>query len=317
MVYLKPIMRSLRSYVPGLNSIWKLGKGDPKKAARYNYSVWLRHLVIAHENGLQTVPRVIAEIGPGPTLGAGLAAILSGADNYYALDIVPYAKNKQNVEVFDELVSLFRARKRIPDNNEWPLLKPKLESYSFPDDLLPEDFINECTSAERVGHVRDKLLGLNDNRASGEEVQYFAPWTSSDVKLGSVDMIISQAVMEHIDNLDEAYEASYRWLKKGGLMSHEIDFSCHGLAKEWNGHWAYSDLMWKLIRGNRPYLLNREPYSTHINYLTSHDFKIIHESKHIDEESGIQRTRLSTKYENMSYEDFVTKSVFIQAIKSL
>jgi SAM-dependent methyltransferase len=316
MIYLKPLMRGLISYVPGANSIPKLREHDPKKAARYGYSVWLRHLVTAHENGVQTVPRIIAEIGPGDSLGTGLAAILSGAEKYFALDVVPYVKNRQNVEVFDELVSLFRAQKRIPDNNEWPRMTPELSSYSFPNDLLPEDFINECSSVERVGHIRDELLRLDDTCASGEAVQYFAPWTSSDIESESVDMVISQAVMEHTDNLDKAYEASYRWLKKGGLMSHQIDFSCHEEAKKWNGHWAYSDLMWKLIRGNRPYLINREPCSTHINYLTSYDFKIIHETRNIDEVSGIEASKLSTKYKNMLNEDFVTKGVVIQAIKS-
>jgi len=309
-------MRGLISYVPGVNSTPKLREHDSKKAARYGYSVWLRHLVTAHKNGVQAVPRIIAEIGPGDSLATGLAAILSGADKYFALDVVPYARNNENVAVFDELVSLFRARKKIPDNNELLRQTPELESYSFPKEVLPKDFINECTSVERVRHIRDELFRLNNNCASGEAVQYFAPWTSSDIKPESVDMIVSQAVMEHIDNLDKAYEAMYRWLKKGGLISHQIDFSCHGDAEKWNGHWAYSDRMWKLIRGHRPYLINREPYSTHINYLTSYDFKIIYEKRDIDEVSSIQASKLSTKYKNMPYEDFVTRGVVIQAIKS-
>ncbi|RJP62040.1 MAG: hypothetical protein C4541_00460 [Candidatus Auribacter fodinae] len=57
-------------------------------------------------------------------------------------------------------------------------------------------------------------------------------------------MIFSQAVLEHIDNLPEAYESMRLWLKPDGFMSHQIDFKCHGTAEEWNRHWAYSQSEW-------------------------------------------------------------------------
>jgi hypothetical protein len=80
-------------------------------------------------------------------------------------------------------------------------------------------------------------------------------------------MTYSQAVLEHVDELASTYQELYRWLKPGGFMSHEIDFRCHRTARKWNGHWAYSDSAWKLIRGVWPYLLSRQPHSTHIELL--------------------------------------------------
>jgi SAM-dependent methyltransferase len=317
-MYLRPLAMGLITRVPGVNRALsrRIRTKDAKKDARYHYAVWLRHLVMARRNGLQAIPRTVAELGPGTTLGTGLAALLSGADKYYALDVVPFARNAQNVEVFDALLELFRARERIPDNSEWPLLRPELDSYSFPGDLLPEEYLNECTRAERVALIRDELLRMNTNSASGEVISYFAPWTSSDVvRSESVDMIIAQAVMEHVDDLDAIYKAAHRWLKKGGIISQEIDFSCHDEAKEWNGHWAYSDSVWKLIRGKRPFLINREPCSTHLNYLATYGFEVVYESRQVDEAGIIRRAALAKRFINMPQEDFVTKSVFIQAIK--
>ena len=70
--------------------------------------------------------------------------------------------------------------------------------------------------------------------------------------------MFSQSVLEHIDDLEGAYATLHKWLKPGGYMSHLIDFYSHGLTKEWNGHWALSDLTWGALKGRRPYLINRQ-----------------------------------------------------------
>ena len=49
-------------------------------SASYCYSVWLRHLVTTAGCGLNCNPRTVAELGPGDSLGVGLAALLSGAE---------------------------------------------------------------------------------------------------------------------------------------------------------------------------------------------------------------------------------------------
>ena len=47
-----------------------------------------------------------------------------------------------------------------------------------------------------------------------------------------------------------------RWLKKGGVMSHQIDMSFPGGA-EWNHHWHHSDGAWRVARGIRSSFANR------------------------------------------------------------
>ena len=89
-------------------------------------------------------------------------------------------------------------------------------------------------------------------------VSYKAPWNAPDViDDASVDLIFSQAVLEHVDDLQGVYAAMRKWLKPDGIMTHQIDFKCHGKANAWNGHWTYSDFVW---RGNRrPPIVPAEP----------------------------------------------------------
>ena len=69
-------------------------------------------------------------------------------------------------------------------------------------------------------------------------------------------------------------EPCTHWLKPSGYISNQVDFKCHGTAPEWNGHWRYSDWMWRLVRGRRAYLLNRAPISAHLALLKEEGFEI-------------------------------------------
>jgi SAM-dependent methyltransferase len=266
---IKPILRGIRTYLPG----WKCVPGTGGNvSARYCYSVWLRHATLARRNGLRELPKVVAEFGPGDSIGIGLAALVSGCGQYYGLDLVRHANAPRNAQIFDELVELFRSRAPIPGDDEWPNVAPKLERYDFPGDVFDEARLAVALDAGRLARIRASIA---DADASDSVVQYKVPWMDENVLApGSVDLIYSQAVLEHVDDLDKAYRAMARWLKPGGFMSHVVDFKCHELADEWNGHWAYPDAVWKLIRGRRPFLLNREPHSTHLRLLRENGFQL-------------------------------------------
>jgi SAM-dependent methyltransferase len=143
-----------------------------------------------------------------------------------------------------------------------------------------------------------------------------APWYSADfINKESIDMIYSQAVLEHVDDLRRTYQAMGRWLKPGGYISHQIDFKCHGLTDHWNGHWAFSDFTWRLMRGRRAYLLNRQPHSTHIKLLKEAGFEIVCDEK-IELPSKIRHEQLAEPFKNMPAEDLVISAAFVQAVKN-
>ncbi|MCK4625903.1 MAG: methyltransferase domain-containing protein, partial [Phycisphaerae bacterium] len=299
-------------------------------SARYCYSVWLRHLVMVHQSGLDTRPKVVAELGPGDSIGTGLAALLTGAETYYALDVVGYANTQANLNIFEELVSLFSERRPIPGRDEFPEITPQLTSCEFPREILSDDRLAEALVPSRIQEIRNALVRstgvspVNEKNMAETamlrsedaiEIRYFAPWYDAGViKPESVDMIFSQAVLEHVEDLGGTYEALYRWLKGGGFMSHQIDLSSHGLSKHWNGHWGYSPLTWKLIKGNRPWLLNREPYSTHRDLIEKNGFDIVSELK-ADDTSGIARNHLAARFAHFTDDDLITRTVYVLARK--
>lgn len=317
MVRIFPLLKGLSTYLPGLGTGIRKNRerSDGTASARYCYSVWLRHLTMAHQNRLPANPQVVAELGPGNSLGVGLAALLSGARKYYSLDVVNYAANKGNTKIFEELVELFKKRTQIPGEGEFPEAKPYPSSYEFPSHILTEERLNQALKQSRIELLRNAVSTLGQHNDDDSPISYFIPWHDSEViKKGSVDLVYSQAVLEHIDNLDICYQALSQWLKPGGYLSFQIDFKCHETATEWNGHWGYSDIVWRTIRGRRPYLLNREPHSTHIRLIQEFGFEVICDLK-VEMPSRIERKHLAPRFRSLSDEDLTTSGAYLLAVK--
>lgn len=301
--------------IPGVRGVLRrrsLGTGGTS-SARYCYSVWLRHLQLAARAGVNTQPAVVAELGPGDSVGIGLAALLSGAERYLAFDLVAHANAERNLQVFEELIALFQARAAVPDGAEFPELKPALDDYAFPAALLGEARLRAALAPERLQRIRAALAGGGGAEAM---VQYRAPWLDDQlVEPASVDMVFSQAVLEHADDLETVYRVMARWLKPEGFMSHQIDFTCHGSARDWNGHWAHSELMWQLIRGKDVWLINREPLSTHLQHLERGRFRILGQQL-AHSHSRITLADVAPRFrQRLSAEDLITCGTYIVAAR--
>ena len=98
---------------PRVNKLYAAGTGGTV-SARYCYSVWLRHLAMASRNGLNTSPQDRGGTGSGRFSGYRSGGLVSGCDQYFALDVVEYADLERNVQIFDELVQLFRRQGADP-----------------------------------------------------------------------------------------------------------------------------------------------------------------------------------------------------------
>jgi hypothetical protein len=280
--------------------------------ARYCYSVWLRHLMCAAANGLDSNPCAVAELGPGDSIGIGIASVLTGVERYYAFDVVPHANTPRNLAIFDRLVELFRAQSDIPDASEYPRVGPSLKDYRFPGHILTPDRMRAALNPERLARVRESIERTD---AHDSMIQYRAPWsTGGAVEQDTLDLVFSQATLEHVDELPEVYRAMYAWLKPGGYMSHQIDFKCHNSASEWNGHWTYSKLMWKLVRGKDVWLINRLPYSKHVEIMEKTGFRIVGEQL-IRRASGVKRRQLASMFRGIPDSDLTTTDAFVQAVK--
>lgn len=243
--------------------------------ARYFYSVWLRHLCSVAEVRPDLQFEVVAELGPGDALGLGICALLSGASRYIGLDRVAFGIHADNLAMLDELHSLFQARSPIPGDDEFPGVFPKIKDYSFPSHLLTDDRLGASLAPERISLIRQALL--SDMRFTDDALlSYAAPWDAIEqVKPGTVDLLVSQAVMEHVDDVDSAYAAMRRWIKREGVMSHQIDYTCHGITRDWYGHWTVPPALWRVVRGRRAYLINRLPHSSHLAALKRNGFELL------------------------------------------
>ena len=312
---LKAILKGVLSYIPGLNAVGRR-EGGGANFARYCYSVWLRHLVLANSKGLNGIPASVAELGPGDSLGTGIAALLSGAKMYYAFDVVSFIRAEQNLKILEEMIVLFKNRTSIPDESEFPLLSPILSDYTFPSHIITDHILETTLSEEKIEEIRSALNDLSTINNNDSVISYFAPWTSDKiVRKSSIDLIISQAVLEHVDDLKTTYQILNRWLKLGGFSSHQVDFKSHGYAKEWYGHWSYNDFKWKIIKGNRPYLLNREPLSTHLNLNNDSGFIIKLVVKR-QNDIPASRNHLEKRFEKLTDEDLATSSAYIFSVKN-
>jgi hypothetical protein len=101
-----------------------------------------------------------------------------------------------------------------------------LTSYEFPSHILTGDVLTTLHDESRLEHIRRSILAP---KAGGSMIRYLtgspAPET---IPPQSIDLIISQAVLEYVEPLLDTYRLMYRWLCQEGFASHEIGFGCHG-----------------------------------------------------------------------------------------
>jgi len=305
------VLSGIATYVPGLyNAFFEACTAE---ATRYCYAIWLRHLVFAHSQGFDTNPSVIAELGPGNSLGPGLAGLLCGANRLYCLDVVNNLDTKRNLSILDQLVELLKKQERIPDENEFPGMLPVLDCYDFPSQILTPKRLTANLRSERLEDIRAALKA--EDSTGDIEIKYYCPWYDSTmIQRESCDLVYSQYVLEHVDDLEKIYSALALWIKHGGYSSHVIDFSSHNLTEHWNGHWRFGDFTWKLICGKKPYLLNRYPCSKHLELLAKNGFEVVAVSRKT-EVSGLMREDLAKKFRTISESDLLTRRVHIVASK--
>lgn len=293
--------------LPGGASILQQGTRG-SDSARYCYAVWMRHLVKTQKLAEIADCRLgtVVELGPGDSLGTGLAALLCGADRYIAVDAVEHSNPERNLRIFEDLIELFRVGAPIPDSFELPEVKPLLDDYAFP------GYIPRNMGPERHNAI---VAGLRGHLDKESPVTYLEPNEARRaISAESVHLIFSQAVLEHVDDLESIYRNCFAWLRPGGVMSHQIDFKSHGMSHVWNGHWAYPDPVWKLIRGHRLYLINRQPCGTHLEALKKAGFVICSEER-VRLPSRLKREQLAKSFRDMPENDMTTAGVYIVARK--
>ncbi len=309
---LRLLLGGMKSYLPVQLSKYK-GTGGTTTGS-YCYSVWLRHMGIIgrHVPGFQ--PKNMVELGPGDSIGLGLAALLTGTDRYIGLDVLEHASRETNLKILDELVALLSKKADAADEKSFPRLYPRLKDYSYPHGVFNDATVSERLKPAYVEALRAELQGT----LKGPKINYVCPYGSDSVAPGSADLVISQVTLQDMDHtrarddLTRNLEVMARWLKAGGVMSHQIDFSCPGGAV-WNHHWAFSDLEWTIIRGKRPYYVNRAPLSEYHRLFNSLGFDIV--GVEPVTRAGLTRGQVAQRFKDLPDDDFQTAAALFVAVK--
>ena len=312
MIQVYPLVRGLASYVFPKKIFKRPGSGGTF-SSEYCYSVWLRHLVQLKAAGLITSVhdiKSLAEIGPGDSLGIGLAAMFTGVDTYYAFDMIKHANIEMNIAINNQLLKLYQHQNEIPNGtHQFRNTNPVLSKYEFPVSILN---FEQSYYQQRHQYIQNNIELMESDNSN---ISYVVPWMGEKQDhVKDIDMIISQAVMEHVDDIEFAYGEMYRWLKKGGIISHQIDFKAHEMTKEWDGHFYLKQGIWNVLAHGRKYPINRLPISSHISAIQNAGFEIrniipVVNKNHFPEKSP------QVKGVHFQKEDFITSSALIQAVK--
>ncbi|HEY6546932.1 MAG TPA: methyltransferase domain-containing protein [Vicinamibacteria bacterium] len=307
----RPFVKGLLTWVPGLQgALYDRGSGGSSGSAAYCYGVWLKHLTLLWQHGMAVLPATVLELGPGASLGTGMAALLSGAERHVAIDVTPLAPADTNSRVLQDLVGLFRSRAARPARS-WPDYDAYLDERLFPGHILTEERLGHSLAEARLATLADAVKGLEAG-APKPAIRY-ATWTDPEpLGEGEADLILSHSVLQHVTDLERVYAHCRRWLKPGGFMSHQIDFSAHGVTQAWNGHRQYGQRLWTVVAGRRPYFLNRQPCSDHLALLRDCGFEVVALMRN-SRSDGIGRGRLAPMWRHLSDEDLSTSGALIQA----
>jgi hypothetical protein len=281
--------------------------------AYYCYRVWLKHMLLVDEISGRSVPSVVAELGPGDTIGVGIAALLSGACRYIGIDARRFMDADASASIAQEMVTLFRTRKPFPTTGCLEF-RHLLDEQSFPSGLLDAGRMVECLSDERVTAVLAEMQAAMAGNASSM-IAYRAPLSDpSVVDDNLVDLLISHSVLEHVVDLRQTLSNAFRWLKPGAFTSHLFDLTSHGIVSGWDEHRIFSDRAWKLIVGKRPFMINRLPYSAIIAIFGECGFRVLRADR-MQMPTTLKRSSLSESWRAASDDDLSTYSGYVIAQK--
>ncbi len=306
---LKPIVVGTLKYSKFITNLFPIAAGATGNA-RYCYAVWMRHLSYLARYNEGKIPANVTEIGPGDSFGVGLAALLSGSESYFALEAIEYWNSERNLRILDELIELFLKKEVIPGNEEFPLLQPVMENYAFPSHIITDAILQRSMDKHRIQQIREELM--NPDNENNLMVRSKVPWHDKGIiKPESQDFIFSHVVIQHIEDIENAFSNMKYWLKPGGFLSHLIDYKSLGFTSRWNGHWTFSDWEWRLMVGGRKFSQNKLPHSSYIQLFKEYNFNILFLIIN-KKPNTLSKKRLAKKFRSLSDEDLnICESYFV------
>ena len=224
------------------------GTGNPQldqdivRLVEYSKGVFAKYCRHITKNDINTAlkDKTIVELGPGDTIATGLFFLAYGAARVVCFDRFKLVLNSQkNTLIAHQILSILPEQQRI-----------RLQSIISFDE---RKYLSVDTKHFQYLHNRNENIPLENK---------------------SVDIIASNAVLEHVQDVEALFANMYRILKPGGIMVHAADLKSHDLhhitALDFL---AVSDWLWRLMTFYRG-APNRKRWSYYKNLLDAHDFQL-------------------------------------------
>jgi SAM-dependent methyltransferase len=276
----------------------------PEGGAEYVLRVVRDYLRAAGWSASDLRGKRILEVGPGDNLGVALLMASAGAERVVCLDRFQTARSESR------------------NNEVYRLLAEKAKGeFGDPGKLI-----------DSRGELATSIIEWSRDVPIEDAARRFGP--------GSFDLIVSRAVLEHVFDLERAWQNMDTLLSPGGLMLHKVDFRNHGLFVPLGplGFLTVPEPLWTWISSPDP-TLNRQRASAYealatrtgyewslpVTHLSTRDEEfdppvdVLKEGLHfgrsdVDHVEGI-RPRLAMPFKRMTTQDLLINGVFMRARK--
>ncbi|NLX07645.1 MAG: class I SAM-dependent methyltransferase [Phycisphaerae bacterium] len=226
--------------------------------------------------------RRVLEVGPGFDLGTGLVVLAHGAKSYTAVD-----KHR--------LIS-----------------KTPREFY-----LALLDRLNDLPGSAVARRVGERLA----DRRFSDEFAYVhdSAFSLNGLPDGGFDLFVSQAVLEHFDDVRASFARFRDKLAAGAMMLHKVDAGAHTSFLRTTdplNHLRYSEPVWKLLRfTGSPNRLLMSDYARIMNELDFRDVRTV--PSQIMDGDYVRRTRphLASRFRSFPEDELGVKSFSLFAAK--
>ncbi len=191
------ILNRIKYFIKGYTSPRPFDISQFQQAIDYDVSIvkhWLTFLALYTDCTASLRGKVVLELGPGADLGVGLITLYLGAKQYNSLDVN---------NLVDTVPSLFY------------------------DELFNKIHDKIGNGDDTIDHLKEQLALTNSG--NNDRLNYVCR-DDFDIRTfgkNSIDIVFSQAAIEHFDDIEKAFQQLSEVIKPGGFLVAEIDLNTH------------------------------------------------------------------------------------------
>lgn len=179
------------------------GRGDSATETAADIAQYFLQCVIDYLDTLGIPPngradflhdKVVLEYGPGDIPGVALLLVAYGARKVYCVDRFPLVSiASKNLDVIHQLANT--------------LTEPERQRF------------DQC-----FNNTKAPEAGFNS-----KHIEYLVRPNGVSGLQGEVDIVLSRAVLEHVNDLDATFDDMVRAMRPGAVALHQVDLRSHGL----------------------------------------------------------------------------------------